>query len=839
MTKPTTALCIIAKDKSAIIERMLESTAGVFDFYVLQDTGSSDNTIELFETWCKKNNKVCKTSAKKLGVDYDFVMVNGKQVLAEFGKARQDSFDMAKELNADWAYWIDTDDIQINPQLITPVVEQAVANDISAVLTTYDYAESVNGLRAVTQVRERLINLKKEGKWLDPVHETYNLGHGAKVIDVGQLMGNLQFKEAFKVVHKRSAFEASDGGHAPASNRRNNLIMMRAIEREGVESVSDRLIRNLAFDHFEYQEWDECTRWYEYLVEIRKLEGKPLELVYDIYHKLAKAYLATGRHDKAISAAYQLKKHIPQLSDGDLLLAEAFAYANDWESAIRHADRVIQRGIPQNIAVTNEMDYTLVPRRIKLQSFVAMGRVDDAIQMARELLSIMPDNAQFRDELSKLEKDKRRLDVIQGIKSLTVYQQNANQFEQLETIISAIPLDLRDDELVRRFIKEIKYDVGRRAVKHILKGKKSIVFYAGGHLEPWDGESDIKKGIGGSEGMCIQMARGLAALGNKVVVFNECGQSDGKEFDGVMYMDHKKWDPAMKCDVFVSLRIPSLFGSHQGNTPIIKATKQYLWLHDTGYGDLPLIAFTAPNKVMALSDSHVQVLKQSHGITDEKIFFKTRNALNKHALEYADKNAGKRNPFRAIYASSYDRGLVNALKMWPKIVEQVPEATLDIFYGWTTFDGMMNGRLGSNNPQIQQQGMQMKQFKTEVMELIAKTPNVRELGRISQDELYKEFAESAIWFYPTEFYEISCITAMQAHALGAVPVCTPVAALKETVNGRYSFKTDMNQIADAVVYAFKHQDELEEKRKAGIEWARDEYNIDTLAQEWDTFFNNN
>jgi glycosyltransferase involved in cell wall biosynthesis len=135
---------------------------------------------------------------------------------------------------------------------------------------------------------------------------------------------------------------------------------------------------------------------------------------------------------------------------------------------------------------------------------------------------------------------------------------------------------------------------------------------------------------------------------------------------------------------------------------------------------------------------------------------------------------------------------------------------------------------------------QMMQFKSYVMQMVSQLPGVRELGRISQNELYKKFKEASIWAYPTEFTEISCITAMQAQALGAVPVCTPVAALNETVNSKFGgIKIEMNNFADSVVYLLQHQEELEERREDMIEWARKEYDIKTLAKEWDTFFNNN
>ncbi len=112
----------------------------------------------------------------------------------------------------------------------------------------------------------------------------------------------------------------------------------------------------------------------------------------------------------------------------------------------------------------------------------------------------------------------------------------------------------------------------------------------------------------------------------------------------------------------------------------------------------------------------------------------------------------------------------------------------------------------------------MQALKSEIMALIAKSEGVQELGRISQNELYKEFGESSIWFYPTEFYEISCINAMTAQAMGAVPVCTPEAALKETVSSEYGMKVQLSDMADAAIHMLKNQEELDKRREPMMEW---------------------
>jgi len=57
MDKPNT-LCLnmIVKNESKIITRMLESVLPIIDYYCICDTGSTDDTIELIETFFKKNS---------------------------------------------------------------------------------------------------------------------------------------------------------------------------------------------------------------------------------------------------------------------------------------------------------------------------------------------------------------------------------------------------------------------------------------------------------------------------------------------------------------------------------------------------------------------------------------------------------------------------------------------------------------------------------------------------------------------------------------------------------------------------------------------------------------
>lgn len=802
---PTIALTMIAKDKESIIGRALDSTKGVFDFYVLQDTGSSDKTVEVFEAWCKANNKKFKTSKKYVGKDYRAVEVNGKQVLGEFNKPRQESFEMARELGADYAFWLDTDDVIAGAEHIPGIVSQMARNNVGIAIMKYNYAPIKGNLSPVMQERERIIDLKISGRWKNWVHENYQIDGQTGIVRVQEVT----------IQHLRTGFESAETG------RRNNMIMQAQIKEEGIEAFDDNMLNNLAFDHWEHREFEESIKYYQLLLD--RPTPKATEHLYHILIKMTVAFQGLAQLEQALVFANRALKINDVLPDSYLMLAEIYSSIGNHKLAEEFADKVLRIGKPETTAPINEMDYSIVPLRIKMVSAVTRGDFAGAMGLIEQMIALMP-SGQFEKERLDMEKNLVINDAVTGIHKLISYMQSFNQMKDVDRVIQAIPIALKDNPTVRQLIAEARFDFNRKARNIKFEGPKSIYIYAGYHYEEWDGNSDIEKGIGGSEGMAIIMARNLAKLGNKVTLFGEVPEK--RVIDGVTYLPYTKWNPDLKSDVFISLRQPQIFNR------LLSPRKQYLWLHDTTYGRQNPSYFNIPNKVMVLSQAHKDVIKNSHGIDDDSVFWLTRNAINEKAMEWADKNAGGRKPFQMIYASSYDRGLDNVLSMWPKIKAAIPEATLKIYYGWNTYDAMMQMRQGTP------QGQAMFQLKQQIIQKIAQLDGVQELGRIDQKSLYKEFAESAVWFYPTEFYEISCINAMTAQAMGAVPVCTPYAALNETVNTKYGVKLQLDKIADGLIELLKDPEDCKKRSVELKRWAREKFDPVTLAKQWDKQFNN-
>lgn len=189
----------------------------------------------------------------------------------------------------------------------------------------------------------------------------------------------------------------------------------------------------------------------------------------------------------------------------------------------------------------------------------------------------------------------------------------------------------------------------------------------------------------------------------------------------------------------------------------------------------------------------------------------------------------KRNPYRLIYTSSYDRGLPYLLQMWPDIKKEVPQAELHIFYSWILYDV-----IHKNNPA-------RMQWKAKVVEMM-KQDGITEHGRVGHKQLKKEFLKSGIWAYPTDFTEISCISAEKAQAFGAFPVCTNFAALKETVQFGERVEVDITdsegqeEYKKVLIDFLKNRSNDEKARSEMMEWAQDKFPWSKVASSWIQLF---
>ena len=295
------------------------------------------------------------------------------------------------------------------------------------------------------------------------------------------------------------------------------------------------------------------------------------------------------------------------------------------------------------------------------------------------------------------------------------------------------------------FVLAAEYVTGENVVD-----RPPVVIYCGEGLEKWNPDQIDRVGLGGSETAVVRLAEQMVAKGLRVMVY---GPSEGA-WNGVYYRHYSKWRPQNPVFALISWRNPALF-----DFPI-NAKLKYLWMHDTDSGDaLTKERMSKVDGVMALSQWHVNHLEKMYPFLTDQCFV-MGNGLSPERFAVTE----ERNPNRFVYLSSPDRGLEHALVLWPKILECIPDATLDIYYGWENYDKMRG------NPE----------WKLQVM-AAARQPGVTWRGRIGQQELAKVLSRSGVMLYPSHhFNETFCIAALEAQAAGCVPVTRDNGALRET-----------------------------------------------------------
>jgi len=293
------------------------------------------------------------------------------------------------------------------------------------------------------------------------------------------------------------------------------------------------------------------------------------------------------------------------------------------------------------------------------------------------------------------------------------------------------------------------------------KKKPSLVLYCGAAIQPW-GPASLKAGIGGSEEAVILLSREFAAAGWHVEVYayppSEQATTDEH---GVVWMPYTAFNPEEACDVFIGWRQYRHGAAfHSGLNR--HAKQSWLWLHDTivpEHFDASWLG--SVDGIFCLSRAHA---------ADMPSAFMHKVRLTTNGLNAEFFRDGPNDPRSFVYASSPDRGLLPLLEQWPTIHAALPGSRLHVFYGFNQH--YLNAMA---------QAPQLREIRSKI-ELLARHHGVLWHGMVGQDVLADALSHCGFWLYPCVWKETSCITAMKAMAMGAIPITSryPISALPET-----------------------------------------------------------
>ena len=318
--------------------------------------------------------------------------------------------------------------------------------------------------------------------------------------------------------------------------------------------------------------------------------------------------------------------------------------------------------------------------------------------------------------------------------------------------------------------------------------KKIFCFLADGGFNKWSGSSIVKIGVGGSETYIIEHARYIQKSGEfDVYVFCNC-EDGGEVFEGVVYKPISEYYRFIK-ENYVHTCIVSRFTEYIPVTLKSFTENLYLVLHDlTPVGSVIPIDIKL-KKIFCLTEWHVEHFTEIYpvfksitvpfyyGIDVNNFILKEHDEHDEHdepiENEYSKEKTVKV-PHSFIYSSFPNRGLLELLKMWPKIYEHQPLASLHIYSD-------VNNKW-SNDVEPEK----MNNIRQLLHEYGADTNamNIYYHGWVSKKTLAKAWIAADIWFYPCTFMETFCLTALEAAATKTLVITNNLAALQNTVGNR-------------------------------------------------------
>lgn len=744
-------ICKGTKDEAIQMHRLLTSAAPYVD------------AVYVTTTW------------EQEGKTQDIVKVFGGHLshfpwVKDFSKARNFAMEQVPD-EYEYILWLDTDDVLVNGH----AVKDIIASNLDAYFAEYQYQiDEATGEILISHPRERIFK-KNLYKWAGALHETAlpQVSNPKTTFTRDIVVQHHPTKENVETNIKRNIeiLEESYKNEGDEHDPRTEYYLARCYFDEKNYAKA----KELFLAYLEHSGWDEerAMAW-NYLGEIRRNDEE---------------------FDEAIDCYLQAVKERPEFPTWYINIGLIYGKKEDWDRAIFYTKLGLGLEQPKTAMVLTPRDDKM--RALETLYFACLGqnKIKEAFSAANALCDLFPEDeflAKRRDgvyEIARLgELGKHVIAIVEEL-------EENGEGEKVEALLTGLPGTLTDTLLVEKLRKQ--YTPAE------VWPEKSIVYYCGKGFEKWD-ETNLEKGIGGSETAVINLSKEWAKQGYQVTVYGD--PHTAHVTDGVTWLPYWKWNPKDSFDTLIIWRNESVL-----NLPL-QAKRILLDLHDVPepaqYSEERL---KKVSKIFVKSAYHRSLLPD---VPDEK-FVIVPNGIDLSLIE----EGTDRNPHKLIWASSYDRGLEPALTYgWPIIKKAIPEAELHVFYGWNLFD-----RIFSANPERQA-------WKKKIEDLMSQEGIVHH-GRVSQRELIKEKASAAVHFYPTTFEEIDCISVRESAAAGCTPFTTAYAALEgreycATTEGDPNAKETQEAIAEKVVEFIK-----EGKHKVDLSKAKEE-NWEEISKQW-------
>lgn len=783
--QPTVALAMIIKgvdEEAPILARCLASINGYVDAIYLSLNSPKGEPVS------PKVRKVAEQYTKNIYIT---------EWRDNFVEARQFIFDKVPS-KYDWIMWLDADDTVKNPEKIRDVI--AVASEtIAALYIQYDYAHDEYGNCTVTHWVCRLCRNNGAYQWKSSIDDG---GVAVHETLIATRTVNKARNNEFKIVH------GSNPERRAKSLLRNIKLLEGMYERQAAsKSVDPRVLYYLATHYFDTGNY---ARTEDILMAYLKVSGWAEERS-EAWVYLGLCFIQQERNDAARQAFTHAIAEDPKNPRPYVELGELEFHEKRYIVSEEYLLMAVNKRERDTSSVVLPMENKYRAYMLLTQTYINMGfgKLTEAAEYVHKALRLRPTDPAAKEAQKLIEELMKVRDYTRAISRIARMLNDAGTPEKIVDILDLLPADFQDNPAV--------VTLRQKHQKPKKWPKKSIAIFCGNSAEdkwgPWGLEEG---GMGGSEEAVIQMSRQLTNMGWKVTVYATPYAQAGT-YDGVEWKNYWTFNPTDKFDIFIAWRMPWWFDIE------VEARKKFLWLHDV----MDKSEFTPErlnniDQVIFVSQYHANLYK---GVIPEEKWFVSGNGIDPEQFSSTD-NKFDRDFHRCLYMSSHPRGLEILYDIWPEVKKAVPDATLDVYYGWKTFDNS-----NKDNPE-------RMAWKDKMLKRAKELDGVKDGGRIDHWQIAEEIQKSGVLAYPCIFPEVYNISTVKAIAGGCYPVISDFACLPDYADystqihlgkDREKFKREYTK---ALIHLLKNPIDQHEREQNALA-AREKYSWEKTARGWD------
>lgn len=710
----------------------------------------------------------------------------------DFAAARNFNFSQVPK-DYDYIFWLDADDVVKGIENLKTTIEKYPLVDAFSLWYNYSFDEWKRPV--VVHHKTRVVRNDGCVEWAGALHEDFKANRALDTYHIKNIeIYHLTDEKRIEQNKERNLLVAQSQKEARPDDPRSWWNLGNSFKALGKDKEAIA-----AFDRFLSNSGSDDEK---YIVRLRRAES----------------YWILGEKNKAIDEARYAIGTKPEYPDAYHLIGSLYFETGQYEKARDAYIFGLAKKPPYySIIVYNPRDYDYTPLMNLAKTYFNLSMPTLALECLKGCAKIYPKDKNLRSLIGKMKKEATKFEKV--IKKVVRLKKITDK-ERLKKELDKIPDELKSHPAVCN-IRNVNF------VKETSSGR-DLVFYCGYTSREWTPETAETKGVGGSEEAVIHLSRLLSEMGWNVSVYNNCGHKEQK-FGKVWYKPFWSWNYRDRQDAVILWRSPKACDYR------INAGKIFVDVHDVmAEGEFNEARLKKIDRILVKSDFHRSCFPK---IGDEKF------AVIPNGITSGDFKLNlERDKFLILNTSSPDRSLSSLLDIYERIKKEIKEVKLKWAYGWNVFD-FVHG----DNVRVMEWKDKMKKRMAEL--------GVEELGMINHQEIARLYQTANIFLYPTEFAEISCISAMKAQAGGAMPITTDFAALDETVKYGFkvhSLKTRQNW-AESYQYDFamKGQDDFfvdkcldlirnfNNNREEMRNWAREKFDWREVARQWNNIISGN